>query len=386
MAESVERLKNQLSGLQEKYIEIEELNRNLNERFLEIYSLYQVSLTLSTTLDLEEILRAFKSLFKKTFKVEQYSIMLLNESTEMLKIISSYGIPKSSHQNQNYELDANIFSKAFKSEELIHVSDMENGPDYEYYHHTKKNLSGAFLSIPLKPGKNHTIGVLNLYRAESNSFQKRELVLMSKVAEQIAKVIDKTLIYKHTKELSITDELTRLYNRRYFNQRLEREVMRAKRYKRPLTTIMIDIDYFKNYNDINGHILGDDVLKKVGVLLENNIRKADILARYGGEEFVLLLPEIDKHHAFKVAEKLRQTVETSHFPGEHHQPNKRITISLGIATLLEDTYSAKELLEFADKALYEAKKLGRNQVAGYHDGLNSTKFSIYPLSSVASNS
>jgi len=382
MAAVENNLKNQLSGLQKKYLEIEEINKNLNERLMELYSLYQVSLALSLTLDLEEILKSIKKMFRKTFQVDQYSIMLLDDSSGRLKIISSFGLPKPVRESNKYEFGSNIFGKTIEIEELVYAPDVEHDSDYNFFPNIKES-SGSFVSIPLKSEKKHSIGVINLYRKQTNSFSKQELSLLVKVAEQIAKVIDKTLLYKHTKELSITDELTGLYNRRYFNQRFEREVLRAKRYKRPLTAIMIDIDYFKSYNDINGHILGDEVLKKVAVLLERNIRKADILARFGGEEFVVLLPEIDKEHSYQVAEKLRRTIENNSFPEERKLPNKKITISLGVSTLLEDTYSAQELLDFADKALYEAKRLGKNMVVAYRMNMNDGDFkSIYPLNSV----
>lgn len=370
MTESVDKLKDQLSGLKEKYDEIEEINKGLNDRLLELYLLYQVSVALSKSLDLEDILRSIRNLIRKTFNISQYSVMLLDDTSDQLHIKSSFGILKNITRNQYYEYGVNIFGKALEKQKMIYVPDVAKEKKYNYYNPQYQYDQGSFLSIPIKPVSGPPIGVINLYRTRKNAFSNQERMLLAKVAEQIGKVVEKTLLYKHTKELSITDELTGLYNRRYLNQRLEREVVRAKRYKRPLTAIMIDIDYFKNFNDLNGHLLGDEILKKVAVILENNIRKADILARYGGEEFILLLPEINKAQAFRVADKLRQTVEFNHFPEEHNQPNNRITISLGLATLLEDTYSADELLDYADKALYEAKKLGRNQVAGYHHGLN----------------
>ena len=193
-------------------------------------------------------------------------------------------------------------------------------------------------------------------------------------SRKIAKVIDKTLLFRQTKELSITDELTGLYNRRYFNERFEREVQRARRYNRPLTVLMIDIDYFKNFNDINGHLMGDEILKRVAHTLEYNIRKADILARYGGEEFVIILPEIDKAHALKVAEKLRITIEKKRFPKQEYQPNKNLTISLGVASFPEDSDEAKELVDFADRALYKAKADGRNRVMVYHSSMENNKY------------
>ncbi len=370
MTENVDKLKDQLSGLKEKYDQIEETNKSLNDRLLELYLLYQISVMLSKSFDLDDILRSIRNLFRKTFSVNQYSLMLLDDTSDQLHIKSSYGIPKNVTRNQYYEYGANIFGKALEEQKIIYLPNLTKSNKYDFYNAQHQYDNGSFLTIPIKPENGPPIGVINLYRMKNNSFSNQERILLSKVADQIGKVIEKTLIYKHTKELSITDELTGLYNRRYLNQRLDREVVRAKRYKRPLTAIMIDIDYFKNFNDLNGHLLGDEILRKVANILENNIRKADILARYGGEEFIVLLPEINKAQAFRVADKLRQTIEFSHFPEEHNQPNNRITISLGLATLLEDTYSADELLDFADKALYEAKKLGRNQVAGYHNGLN----------------
>jgi diguanylate cyclase (GGDEF)-like protein len=126
---------------------------------------------------------------------------------------------------------------------------------------------------------------------------------------------------------------------------------------------MIDIDHFKTFNDNHGHLMGDRVLQSVADLLERSIRKADILARFGGEEFVILLPEIDKERGRKVAEKLRRVVERADFPKGETQPLGRITISLGLASFPEDSGHAPELLERADRALYIAKTLGRNQVA-----------------------
>jgi diguanylate cyclase (GGDEF)-like protein len=130
-----------------------------------------------------------------------------------------------------------------------------------------------------------------------------------------------------------------------------------------MSAIMIDIDHFKTFNDNHGHLMGDRVLQSVADLLERSIRKADLLARFGGEEFVILLPEIDKERGRKVAEKLRRAVERAEFPKEETQPLGKITISLGLASFPEDSSRAPDLLDRADRALYTAKTLGRNQAA-----------------------
>ena len=113
-----------------------------------------------------------------------------------------------------------------------------------------------------------------------------------------------------------TDALTSIFNRRYFDQRYTREILRARRYKRNLSVLMIDIDHFKVYNDTFGHLMGDKVLQKVAQVLETELRRADVICRYGGEEFVVILPEIDLHNAYYVAEKLRNAVITSTFSGD----------------------------------------------------------------------
>ncbi|MDZ7262932.1 MAG: sensor domain-containing diguanylate cyclase [candidate division KSB1 bacterium] len=386
MTESFDSLQTQLFGLQKKYSEMEALNQSLNDRLLELYSLYQVSLTLSKTFDLDEILKLIKKLFQKTFHVDHFGLFLLDDLLATLHLKATFGRPDFAAMPTSFHFDEDIFGKALKLEEIIYLPDLQQNDAYQLYQGEPK--AGAFVAIPLLLGKNRPLGVLTLHRRKVDSFSKNEIHLFKKISFEIAKVLDKTLLFQHTKELSITDDLTGLYNRRYFNQRFDREVQRAKRYNRPLTVMMVDIDYFKYYNDLNGHLLGDEVLKKVATVLESNLRKADIVARYGGEEFVILLPEIDKIHADQVAEKLRRTVEVKTFPKEQYQPNKNLTISLGLATLPTDSTNAKELLEFADQALYQAKAEGRNRVVSYHSSMTQIKKSnilhLEPKSAAAS--
>ncbi|MFZ5515839.1 MAG: sensor domain-containing diguanylate cyclase [Candidatus Zhuqueibacterota bacterium] len=377
MAENYDALKSQLAGLQKKYAEIEALNHSLNDRLLELYSLYQISLTLANSVDLDEILKSFRKLFQKTFNVDHFGIFLLDDCLCSMSLRHAFGLPEGFEENSTFKMGENIFGQSAEREEVILVPDISRDNNYLYFDGEPK--TGSFLVIPILLKKKHPLGVLSLHRRIVDSFTKNEITLFKKVSKEIAKVLDKTFLFRHTRELSITDELTGLYNRRYFNQRYEREVLRAKRYKRPLSVIMVDIDYFKNYNDINGHILGDEVLKKVANSLESNLRKADIVARYGGEEFVILLPEIDKSQADQVAEKLRLAIEKGKFPREEYQPKGKVTISLGLATLPNDSSNSQELLECADRALYRAKANGRNCVATYSPNLNGNN--ILPLTS-----
>lgn len=342
---------------------MEALNQSLNKRLLELYSLYQISLSLSKTFNLDDIFKSIKRLFQKTFKVDHFGIFLLDETISTLQVQTSFGLPEFTRKHTTFKFGEDIIGQAVAKEQAIYIPDVKL--EQEFLLSERGIKSGAFLVIPILIGKNRPIGVISIHRKKRNSFSKNELSLLKKIGQVIARVLDKILLFQHTKELSITDDLTGLYNRRYFNQRYEREVVRAKRYKRPLTVLMVDIDHFKSFNDINGHLLGDEALKKVAMSLESNLRKADIVARYGGEEFVILLPEIDKSHADQVAEKLRRTIEGKSFPKEQYLPNKNLTISIGFATFSEDSLNAKELLELADRALYQAKTEGRNRVISF---------------------
>ena len=161
--------------------------------------------------------------------------------------------------------------------------------------------------------------------------------------------------------LADIDELTGLLTRRRFFQLARHEFMRSRRYKRPLCAVMLDIDLFKNVNDLYGHQVGDQVLKVVASRCQKSIRSIDILGRYGGEEFALLLPELDLDGAQKVAERLRRVVAEK--PVETQAGPQNITISLGIARLKQSMAGFEDLLVRADKALYRAKRAGRNRVS-----------------------
>ena len=157
--------------------------------------------------------------------------------------------------------------------------------------------------------------------------------------------------------LTTVDGLTQVFNRRYFLEQLEREVSRAKRYRRDLSLIMFDIDRFKDINDSYGHLAGDYVLKQLATVVKGKIRKEDIMARYGGEEFVIILPEIDAPNALNFAEKVRKIVEKAAFRFEDTRIN--VTVSVGVASL-DDGDDSSSLIKRADDRLYDAKASGRN--------------------------
>ncbi len=158
--------------------------------------------------------------------------------------------------------------------------------------------------------------------------------------------------------LALVDQLTLLYNRRYFDDAVAREVERARRYNQNICLVMIDIDHFKNINDTHGHQKGDEVLQQVAKTISDNLRLNDIAARYGGEELVVILPETPLGNALVTAEKLRAAVQKESL----EKSGLEVTVSLGVSDFREGDNAASDMIKRADDALYEAKKLGRNRV------------------------
>lgn len=167
---------------------------------------------------------------------------------------------------------------------------------------------------------------------------------------------------EHVQERAVTDALTKVFNRRYYDDYVKEQLLKAKSENTPCSVILLDIDNFKHYNDSNGHLVGDEGLKITANVLMKNVRRSDMVARYGGEEFVVVLPNTSKNVALQVAEKLRRSLEKEIFPHEENQPLGKITASFGVSTFPENGDNEKSLLDAADACLYIAKEAGRNKV------------------------
>ncbi|MTK12520.1 MAG: diguanylate cyclase, partial [Clostridiaceae bacterium] len=176
--------------------------------------------------------------------------------------------------------------------------------------------------------------------------------------------------------LANIDGLTEIYNHRFFHDALKEIIVQAEQSKLPVSLIIADIDYFKHYNDIYGHQKGDEVLKKIGYILKNNVRESDIVARYGGEEFSIILPDTDENDALVVAERIRAAVEMWKFEGEEDQPKGKITISVGVSTFPIKAKNEMELVNSADDALYRAKFFNKNRVETYYSVIEELKEDI----------
>jgi diguanylate cyclase (GGDEF)-like protein len=229
---------------------------------------------------------------------------------------------------------------------------------------------GASICIPLI-ANSEAIGILSIQdddpadpvpapEVDANALARRRQ-LATAVAEHIALAIGNLNLRESLRLQAIRDPLTGLYNRRYMQEFLDRELRSSRRKHRPLAVMMLDLDHFKRYNDNFGHSAGDQALAAVGEALLRCVRAEDIACRYGGEEFTLILPECSLHQATARAEEVRQRLKES-CARRDDQPVDALTISIGIAAFDETTNRADLLLKFADDALYEAKRAGRDRI------------------------
>ncbi|MBE9501531.1 MAG: diguanylate cyclase [Dehalococcoidia bacterium] len=204
------------------------------------------------------------------------------------------------------------------------------------------------------------LGSLTIHCRHPQECTEEDLELLQAIASQIAVGIENARLFAEMSHSAATDGLTGLYNHRYFQERLEGEVARVHRFAGECSVIMLDLDHFKIYNDLFGHVAGDEVLKRVGQVLRDYTRQVDIACRYGGEEFTVILPHTGSSEAYQAAERLRQAIEQA-LSQEVASTSANLTVSLGIASYPIDGLSREALVHSADFAMREAKQRGRNQ-------------------------
>lgn len=187
------------------------------------------------------------------------------------------------------------------------------------------------------------------------------LDLLSDALETSALALDYAYRLQRAEAMSVTDDLTGLYNSRFLREALHREAKRAQRYNRPLSVLFVDLDGFKNVNDTHGHLVGSRALVEAGRMIRDCARESDIVARYGGDEFVVVLPDIGEQGGLVVATRLRERFAAHAFLAEDGI-GWRLTVSVGVAVLPDHAASADELLDAADRAMYRVKQTGKNNI------------------------
>ncbi len=369
----VSQIRDQISNLEDRVKErTKELATNVNElkrRNKEIETINYMGDMLQACRTEDEILTVTVNTIKKIFPFSSGKILRLDRGTRSLEYMKNWG-------NGNDDKDRFLVFDcddcwairrgktyvAYTSDESLlcsHIREKERERSGEW----------DYFCVPMN-AQGETFGVLHAKISSSSSstdYSTREenrkniQRLLETVAEHTALSLSNLLLRKRLEEQSSKDPLTDLYNRRYAEEAIKREIKRIERLNESLGVLLLDIDHFKKINDTWGHDAGDEVLRRLSEILRNFFRGHDIVCRYGGEEFLIVLTKADSQIAFKKGEKLRAIIERDLKCKWQGQPIP-VTVSIGVAQYPCEDLSFNEVIEMADKALYKAKELGRNRV------------------------
>jgi diguanylate cyclase (GGDEF)-like protein len=317
-------------------------------------------------IDTDDFWSSIGQISAELMRAERSSILVFDEKSNSLSAKAATGARADIIKRETEKLGERIAQKVLQTGKPLVVQDLRKTEisaapaEWNY-------KSNSFISCPIIIGR-RKIGVLSITdRADGENFSELDLEILNAIMPQLAVLIDRALL-KHKavefEQLSVTDALTGLMNLRYLEARLAEEIGRAKRAKRDdfqMSFMTIDVDNFKSYNDNFGHPEGNKALQLVAHCLKDKLRGVDVAARVGGEEFSILLPQTTSDEAAMIAERIREKVESTEFP------NRRVTVSVGVANCPNTICTEQEIIKWADDALYEAKRRGRNNVQIYEN-------------------
>ena len=323
-------------------------NKGLQEQVELLSAMREVTRVVSNTPDFEEILGEVLRIVEDLVNAEEITIFLLDETTGRLT-------PHAQRRQKK-----NAFGRQIKHET---VND-DNVAEAAEHRSLLRVIEGDALHsvIPLQAHR-EMIGVLKLDLTIEGTPAERTAKMdrYEQAIRSIARHISVAIKTAHLHDRAVIDGLTGLYTKRYFTGQIEAQLEAARRHRRPLSLIMLDLDHFKAVNDEHGHLTGDEVLIGVAELLQKNLRKYDTAHRYGGEEIILILPDTQTEKARAIAERIRERIEAKHFRTTAGR-RLQITASLGVAALHPGVRTTSAFIQNADQALYQAKNAGRNRV------------------------
>lgn len=359
----------ELSARVKAHLRTRQLCEDLDQRQRDFASLLELSKTVASTLRSPEIFRFIVERTAQLINANRCSVVVIGEE-EKGYVVASTDDPSITHLPILLPRYPEI-QEAVRRRQPVIIDDVTTDPLMAGVRDTLSGLEFRSLLVAPINLRATVVGTLVLRTARSqHPFTPRERELCEFIAELTAIPLQNAHLFEsleltkmNLERLTLIDDLTEVYNRRFLFRRLNEEVERARRYGHSLGCVMLDVDNFKQVNDHHGHARGDMVLKELATLIQLVIRRSDIFARYGGEEFVLLLPQTDAGGAMAEAERVRRVVREHVF--REIEPSLHLTVSLGIASYpLNPIKEPPDLLKLADAALYKAKHAGKDAIAG----------------------
>ena len=342
---------------EEELIELKKINQKLNktnqqleQKLLELYTLYSISRELSDAVELEEMLNNTMHIMKDTLGIDGFVIYLRDDLTDFYILQSVYGIDPEQIENIRISTDEEFIGEIEKNGYLISNTHKQKIPIFS----DKVKIDGKVLFLPF--GSSEMIGFIGILKYDGD-FEEYESDLFKNMSQQLASAIEKLRYQKKVQDMIIIDPETGLYNRKFFFEALKREWERARRYKRFTSVMLIKIDRFNEFFGKHGSRLTELLVKTIAHKVSANVRFSDILARFGIDEFGIILPETNITQAKKAAEKILNILSQTTFMGEKELEKEKITFSIGIAAY---PVSGEEPLKILNSAI-EAMKLAQSQ-------------------------
>jgi diguanylate cyclase (GGDEF)-like protein len=361
MSRSLSEIEKKFIELEQRFSEIENLNNILARQAKEYYLLYDSIRKLSSCTTLKTLYKALDKILNKNFQIDEYAFIRKNKKAEMLSVQHSMGLSKRPLREIFYKPKEGLVGKVYIEKRAVYIPDTTIVKTYSYYFE-KKSLTGSLYYLPILDQQQNCLGVLKLRKIIKEGFSDIERTVLPNLQIEIGAALLNVEKLELLNSKSYMDELTHLYNRRYYNEHFPIEFKRAQRYQHELSLMFIDIDDFKEINDTYGHFVGDIVLQKISDSIKNLTRSSDICIRYGGDEFLIVLPETSRQAASEVAAKLRSNVAAIDINLNGNTDLVELRLSMGISSYPQDTIEPNVLVELADKALYRAKSSGKDQI------------------------
>ncbi len=335
--------------VQDRTYDLEVINEELIKRNQEMNQLREISEFLQLCNSLDETKKIIADLLKNLFPEMSGAIYLMNESQEILENVSSWGI----FQTESIFFKEDCWALRKGDFHIVHP----DSSNLYCEHFNQETKSQGSLCLPMT-ARGKIFGLLHLIQTDFEQISQSTLVLAQAITQQLSLSLANLQLQETLQKNSLRDPLTKLFNRRYLEESVKKEIHRAARHQKPIGIMIIDVDNFKNFNDTYGHEAGDFVLIKLSKYLEKNTRNSDIICRYGGEEFLLILPDVSLEQTFIRADMIRKKVKSLNL--KYRQKFLEITISIGVACFPDHGLELEDLIAAADQALYSAKNQGRD--------------------------
>ncbi len=317
--------------------------------------------TANSILEPRKVIDAIMAKIQQLIPSEAWSMLMVDEERKELSFELALGEKGKDVASFRVKIGEGIAGWVAQTGKPTIVNDTSKDPrfasrfDSETHFKTRSILCAPLIS------RGRTIGVVQVINRLGGKFSKTDLDLLLTLVEPCAIAIENAILFQRTEQLTITDDLTKLFNSRYLNLYLSREIKRCKRHGIPLSVIFLDLDGFKGVNDQYGHLAGSRTLTEVGAILGEAVRESDILARYGGDEFVAVLPETPASGALVIAERIRKSIESQAFLKDLGL-EARISASFGIASYPDHALTPEGLIQKADQAMYRVKERDKNGI------------------------